>query len=266
MEAGINGVRHFYRDEGPRAGMPVVLIHGFPLSHAMWEPQIESLAGEVRVVAYDVRGLGGSGAGDGQTTMEVLVDDLLGLLDRLGLGEAVLCGLSMGGYIALRAVEREPARVRALVLADTRSAADADEAKLSRAAAIQAIKKHGLAPFAEDFVKKIFAPATVAESRPCVAAIRDIIVRNDPVGVCGAALALLSRTDTTPALPGIKAPSLVLVGEHDALTPPAGAQALAAAIPGAKLAVIPGAGHMSNLENPVDFNRRLAGFLRRLPR
>jgi 3-oxoadipate enol-lactonase len=153
-----------------------------------------------------------------------------------------------------------------LVLADTRSEADNDQSKLGRAAAIQAIKKSGLVPFADDFVKRVFAAKTLAEARPCVAAVRAMIVGQEPLGVCAAALAMLSRTDTTPVLDKMKVPALVLVGEQDALTPPACARALAAAIPGAAWASIPDAGHLSSLENPAEFNRLLLGFLRRLPR
>lgn len=266
VQARINGTRLFYRDEGPRKGLPVVLIHAFPLCHAMWEPQVAALRRGFRVVSYDIRGLGRSAAGDGQSTMELLVDDLAALLDRLELPAAVLCGLSLGGYIALRFAQREPARVRGLVLADTRSQADSDEAKLSRAAAMRAIKAEGLAPFARGFVPKLFAPATLAGAEPCVAEVAAMIRRSRPLGVCSALLAMLSRTDTTPALPGLQVPCLVLAGESDVLTPPAGARTLAAAIPKAEFAVIPGAGHLSSLENPSRFNRCLLDLLRRIPR
>jgi len=266
VETVINGVRLYYREEGMRGAPPVVLVHGFPFSHAMWEPQIQALKGGYRVVAYDVRGLGRSGSGGGQATMDLLVDDLLGLMDHLGLGAAVLAGLSMGGYIALRAVEREPARVKALILADTRSEADGDEARRQRAAAIEDIEKRGLAGFAERFQKSVLAPASWSGPKPCVAAVAAMILGNDPVGVCTAARAILSRRSTTSVLSGIKVPALVLVGADDALTPPDCARSLAQAIPGAELAVIPEAGHLSSLENPREFNRLLLDFLRRVPR
>ncbi|MFA6004452.1 MAG: alpha/beta fold hydrolase [Elusimicrobiota bacterium] len=261
MQARINGVNMSLRDEGPRSGLPVVLVHGFPLSHAMWELQIEALKKDFRVVAYDIRGLGASAAGDGQCTMELFSDDLLAVLDHLGIASAVLCGLSMGGYVALRTAQRAPQRVKALVLCDTRSEADDDPAKLGRAAAIQSIKRHGLGPFADGFVPKVFAAETLAQARPCVAAAQARIRASDPVGVCGALLAMLSRTDTSAFLPQIKAPCLVMVGEHDRLTPPEYSRGLAAAIPGAELEVIPAAAHMSNLENPERFNARLLEFL-----
>ena len=133
MKAVVNGGEVFYVERGISDAAPIVLIHGFPFSHEMWEPQIEVLQKRFRVIAYDLRGHGKSGVGDGQYTLEFFVDDLLGLLGHLKIERAVLCGLSMGGYIALRAVERNPERVRSLILADTQSKADSNEAKLKRA-------------------------------------------------------------------------------------------------------------------------------------
>ncbi len=136
---------------------PIVLIHGFPFSHEMWSPQIAFLEKKLRVIAYDVRGHGKSDVGDGQYTLELFVDDLIGLLDHLKIEKAVLCGLSMGGYIALRAIERNPERWHALVLCDTSSQADSNEAKLRRAATIRAIKREGVKPFADTFLESAFA-------------------------------------------------------------------------------------------------------------
>jgi 3-oxoadipate enol-lactonase len=242
--------------------VPVVFTHAFPLTRAMWRPQLDALATGYHAVAYDVRGFGRSPAGDGQYTLELMVDDLLALLDERKIDRAVLIGLSMGGYITLRAAERAPDRIRALVLAGTRSEADSNEAKIKRAAAIKTVKEKGVAEFAEGFLKTAFAPST---SPATLEEARRLILSNSPTGICGALLALASRTDTTAFLPRIKVPTLVLVGEHDTLTPPADARALAGKIPGAELHVLPGAAHISNMENPTEFNRHLLDFLRRLP-
>lgn len=255
----------FFLDQGPRTALPIVFIHGFPFDHAMWAPQVQALQNEFRVVTYDVRGLGRSFLPAAPATMESYVDDLYALLDHLHISAPVLCGLSMGGYIALRAVEREPRRARALILADTRSDADAEPVRQNRLAMIRAIEKDGLRPLADDFIKKAFAPCTLAENKPCVAAIHDTILRHDPKGVCVAVKAIMSRTDTTPSLAKIAVPTIVLGGDNDAFTPPATCQALASAIPGAKFALIPHAGHLSSLENPQTFNRHLLGFLQSLP-
>lgn len=264
MEADISGTRIHYIDLGDPKDLPVVLIHGFPFSHEMWDPQIAALKGRHRVVAYDARGHGKSAAGDGLYALEFFVDDLLGLLDLLKIRQAVLCGLSMGGYVALRAAERAPERVKALVLCDTRSEADSNQGKLARAGAVKAVKKDGVAAFAESMAKSLFSPKTLAAGKPCVERIKDIMKASPPLGVCGTLLALAGRTDATAFLPQIKVPTLILVGEDDALTPPALSQAMHQAIAGSELHLVPGAGHLSSVENPDEFNKRLLDFLSRL--
>lgn len=220
MKTVLNGSEAFYMEPGNPNGFPIVLIHGFPFSHEMWEPQIAVLQKRFRVVAYDLRGHGESEAGDGQYTLEFFVDDLIALLDFLKIQKAILCGLSIGGYIALRAVERNPERIGALILADTQAKADFNEAKLKHKAAIKSVKTNGVRTYAESFVKAVFAPQSLEERKDIVERIRHIIQSNSSLGICGALLALVSRTDTTEALSAIKVPTMILVGEHDALTPP----------------------------------------------
>ncbi len=261
MKADINGHSLNYVVQGTDNGLPVVFIHGFPFSHRMWGPQLKALPHRYRAIAYDVRGHGDSDVGNGQYTVELFVDDLLGLFDHLVIDRAVVCGLSMGGYIALRAVEHYPGRFRGLVLCDTRSESDTNEAKVKRAETIAAVRSRGVPAFAEEFVKVVLAPHTLEANPAVVQMTREMITANDTLGVCSTLLALAARTDTTPALPAMNLPALVLVGEHDTLTPPADAQAMARALPDAELHVIPDAAHMSNLENPAAFNEHLLGFL-----
>jgi pimeloyl-ACP methyl ester carboxylesterase len=158
MKAHINGFDIECTDGGISTGMPIVLIHGFPFSKEMWKPQVKRLSGNYRVVTYDVRGHGGSEVGDGQYMLEFFVDDLFELLRHLGIEEGVLVGLSMGGYIALRAIERNPGVFRALVLCDTCSDADTNEAKLKRADAIRTIKSLVKQAFSESLLKAVLAP------------------------------------------------------------------------------------------------------------
>lgn len=240
---------------------PIVMIHAFPLSHKAWAPQVEVLSKTCRVIAYDIRGFGKTEAGDLPYTLETYVDDLIRLLDDLKLPQAILCGLSMGGYIALRAHERHPDRVSGLVLCDTKSEADTNEAKIKRAAAIQGIKQKGLATFAEVFLRSVLTEDTLRSKPQVCEALSAMIRANSPAGVCAALVAMAARTDTTASLSKIKVPTLILVGEHDKLTPPAAAEAMAKAIPGSVMHVIPGAAHMSNLENPAVFNEKLLQFL-----
>lgn len=264
MKAVVNELEIHYIDVGDSDALPIVLIHGFPFSHEMWAPQIALLEKQFRVVAYDLRGHGKSGVGDGQYTLEFFVDDLVGLLDHLEIEKAALCGLSMGGYIALRFAERNPERLLALILADTQAKADSNDAKLRRAAAIKSVKTNGVEAYAESFVKSAFAPQTFASKSDVVEAIKLIIRSNSSLGICGALLALLSRTETTEALLGIRVPTLILVGEQDALTPPSASQEMHNRIPNSEIHLIPNAAHMSNLENSGEFNKHLLDFLERL--
>lgn len=257
----MNGNETYYIDTGASDALPVILIHGFPFNHEMWEPQLQALQDRFRVIAYDLRGHGKSGVGDGQYTLEFFVDDLVGLLDHLKIARACLCGLSMGGYIALRAVERNPDRVAALILADTQAKADSNEAKLKRGSAIKSVKTNGVNPYADSFVKSVFASQSFTTKRDAVEKIRRIIQSNSSTGICGALLALASRTETTEALAAIRVPTLILVGEHDALTPPSASQEMKDRIHQSEIHIIPNAAHMSNLENSEAFNRYVVKFL-----
>jgi 3-oxoadipate enol-lactonase len=260
----INGIEVNFVDVGVSDALPIVLIHGFPFTHEMWTPQIEALQKHYRVIAYDLRGHGNSGAGDGQYTLEFFVDDLLGLLDYLKISRPVLCGLSMGGYIALRTAERNPERVTGLILADTQAKADSNEAKLKRGAAIKSVKAHGVSAYAESFVKSVLSPHTFTADKAVVEMTRRMIQGNSSLGICGALLALASRTDTTETLASIKLPTLILVGEHDILTPPSASQEMHSRIPNSEIHIIANAAHMSNLENPDEFNELVTNFLNKL--
>lgn len=249
---------------GPADGIPLVLVHGFPFDARMWRLQLDSLAHTARLIAYDIRGFGRSPAGDGQVTMETYVDDLLAVLDAEGVRRAVLCGLSMGGYVILRAAEREPGRVRGLVLCDTKSAADPDGTKLARAATLRRVKEEGTGFLVEEFPSKVLVPSTLEERPEVVEAVREMIAAASGTGICGALLAMAGRTDTTEALADMDVPALVIVGEEDPITPPATGRAMAERLPRAELRVVSGAGHLSNLDNPREFDAALLNFLREL--
>lgn len=263
MRIPLNGTTINYTERGLPNGLPVIFIHGFPFSHAMWEPQMLALPNDIRAIAYDVRGHGDSDVGDGHYMIEFFVDDLIALLDHLVIQRAVLCGLSMGGYIALRAIERNPERVKGLILCDTRSEADTNEGKLKRAASVIAIKRDGVKTFAANFVRAVFAPATFQKNPAAIDRIRSIIEATSPIALCSTLIAMAARTDTTPSLPRIAVPTLIMVGEHDAITPPSASRAMSDHIAGAEMHIIPDAAHMSNLENPAVFNENLIAFLKR---
>ena len=262
MYFSTNGTRHYYIDVGAASAPAIVLIHGFPFSNEMWQPQIDALKSRYRVVAYDLRGQGNSEVGDGQYTLELLVDDLIAMLDHLGIQRAVLCGLSMGGYVALRSTERNTDRVAALILCDTTSEADSNETKLRRAAAIKTIKQSGVKSYGEVFVKGALAPRDLDEG-DISQRVENLILPNQALGLCGTLLALAGRTDTTSFLPKIQVPTLILVGESDKITPPDLSRRMQSLIPNSELHVVSHAGHLSNMENPKEFNNRLMNFLQK---
>lgn len=265
MRALINGVNLHYILSGESAAPPVLFVHGFPFSLDMWRGQIDAVAAKgLRTVAYDIRGHGMSDVGDGQYTIESHVDDLFALLDYLKIPKTAIVGLSMGGYITLRAIEREPGRFVAAVLCDTRSEPDTDEGRVKRAASVRAVKKNGSTAFAADYVKMMFAPETISTNPAAVESIRQVIVRTPPLSIAGTLIALAARTDTTASLGKISVPTLILVGERDTVTPPPSSQSMKAKIPGAELHIVPGAAHLSNLDNPAYFNEKLLGFLQRV--
>jgi len=260
MRIAVNGSRLYYVDVGARSKPAVVLIHGFPLSSEMWGKQIQALKSSFRVIAFDLRGQGKSEAGDGQFTLEFLVDDLIAVLDHLRVECAILCGLSMGGYVALRAIERNTDRVAGLILCDTKSEADTDEGKLARASTIKTIKAKGVKTFATGFLTNAFAATSISDTKLVNATTR-IICKNKPLGLSGTLLALAARTDTTSFLPKIRVPTLIIVGEHDKITPADFSTKMHAAIQGSEMRIIGRAGHLSNIENPDEFNEILFAFL-----
>ena len=264
MKISLNDIAVNYNERGMPQGLPVVFIHGFPFSNEMWKPQINILPNNIYGISYDVRGHGTSDVGDGQFTIELFVDDLIALLDHLSIKKAVLCGLSMGGYIALRTFERHPDRVSGLILCDTKSEPDTNAAKIKRSASIHEVKTAGVRAFAEDFVKAIFWEKTFEKNPSAIVFIKKMICENTSRGICGTLLALACRTDTTPALASINIPTCIMVGEYDNLTPPSDAQTMHALITGSELHILPHAAHMSNLENTQEFNEHLITFLKKL--
>lgn len=252
-----------YFEYGSTQGLPVIFIHGFPFSHRMWEPQIHELPKDIHAVTYDVRGHGLSGVGDGQFTLELFVDDLIALLDHLRIEKTVLCGLSMGGYIALRTVERHPDRIKGLVLCDTKSGTDTNEEKIRRTGSIKTVKSSGVSAFTDNFVKAVFWAKTFERNPGVIEFIKELIRTNSTLGICGTLLALASRTETTQGLSSINVPTCIIVGEYDLRTPPSCAQEMHNTISGSELHILSNAGHMSNLENSKDFNKILIAFLKK---
>lgn len=261
MHILVNGANLYVEQAGNAAGPDVVFLHGFPFNHAIWDDQVRAIGPVHRTTTYDLRGHGQSDVGDGQYTVEGHVDDLFALLDALRIEKPVIVGLSMGGYIMLRALERDQRRFRAAVLCDTRSEADTNEVKIRRFKAVGAVKASGSEAFANDFVKSMFTPDGETRVPNAVSQIISIISHTSPLAIAGTQLALASRTDTTASLGDLRLPVLILVGEKDPVTPVAAAEAMHTRIKGSELAVVPHASHLSNMENPSFFNEKLVKFL-----
>jgi pimeloyl-ACP methyl ester carboxylesterase len=241
-------------------GLPVVLLHAFPLNRSMWEPQIAALFGECRCIVPDLRGFGDSPK-SGPYSMDVFADDVVALLDALQLEQAVIGGLSMGGYVAFDIWRRYRRRVRAMVLADTRPAADSDEARHKRDDLIDLARRTGPAAVAEKQVTGMIGKTTRAKQPELVDRIRAGMARESAEGMIGALEAMKARPDSTPLLADIDVPTLVVVGDEDAITPVREARQMHERIPGSRLEVIPAAGHLSNVERPAAFNAALSDFI-----
>lgn len=244
------------------AGPPVVLLHAFPLSRAMWGPQMEALQDRYRLIAPDLRGFGGSKAFDEPPSLDQVADDVAELLDELKIGERiVLGGLSMGGYAVLAFARRHAGRLRGLILADTKSEADDAEAKANRERLIAFAAEHTGRDVLEQMLPKLIAPETMNHHAEVVELLHTIAADQTPAAIIGALKAMRDRPDSTPLLASLAVPVLVIVGEKDAITPPALAESMAARLHHAKLVRIEGAGHLSNLEKPQAFNAAVRAFL-----
>ena len=260
----MRGIEIGYEDEGQ--GETVVLLHGFPFNRSMWRGQVAALAGRFRLVTPDLRGFGESSVADGPATMEEMAADVAALLDELGVERAAVGGLSMGGYVTLAFCRRFPERVRALVLADTRAEADTEEASRTREETARRALAEGMGPIADAMLPKLLAPSTLAARPVVVSRVRAMILGTKPEGAAAALRGMALRADQTGWLPELSVPTLIVVGSEDSITPPAVAEAMRERIKGARLAVVEGAGHASNLERPDEFNRALADFLGALPK
>jgi 3-oxoadipate enol-lactonase len=263
QRAPLTSVELAYADRG--TGVPVLLVHGFPLDHTMWSAQIDALADRCRVIAPDLRGFGQSTLGtidpEQGISMERYADDLAELLDVMAVGEpVVLVGFSMGGYIAWQFVRKYAARLRALVQCDTRAAADTDEARAGRLKMAENVAQWGSARVAEMMGPKLLSPQTFSTKPNVVTAVRKVVENTSPAAIAAAQRGMATRPDMTDLLPTISVPALVVVGAQDAISPPREMRDIAATIPGAKFVEIPQSGHMTTMENPEAVNAALTKF------
>ena len=256
-----NGIKLAFEQYGE--GEPLLFVHGFPLSGRLWEHVIEPFSGAYKLIIPDLRGMGHSQASE-TACMATYADDLAGLLDAIGESRpAVIVGLSMGGYLTFEFYRRHRERVRGLVLVDTRCEADAPEKARDRAAMAERVRVDGGVVVADAMMDALFGPQASSELRD---AWREIISSTPPQGIIAALAAMAERTDSTATLAEIDVATLVVVGQHDALTPPSAAQTIHEGITASQMEIIPHAGHMVPVEQPTPFNRVLREFLEELDR
>jgi 3-oxoadipate enol-lactonase len=260
-KAQINGINLVWTEKG--SGDTLLLIHGFPLNRTMWQPQIDFFADNYRVIAPDLRGFGVTEATPEKVnTMELLAEDVIGLLDYCGVAKAFVVGLSMGGYVSFALCRQFPERLKALVLADTKSEGDSAEAKAGRYALAAQVKVQGSPAATNGMLPKLFAPANYGAMPAEVNLVQAMIDATNPETIVATLSGLAERPDSTATLAQIQVPTLVIHGAEDVLMPVAKAQEMSTQIPNGKFIIVPKAGHMPNLESPVFFNQALQDFLK----
>lgn len=258
--AAVRELEMAYLDVG--AGPAVLMLHGFPFDKSMWADQLAALtAAGFRVVIPDLRGFGETKAAGEISTMDDMAGDAAALLDDLQIAEAVVCGLSMGGYVAFEFVHLFPARVLRLVLAGTRAPADNEQEKAGREQQVQTMLRAGMVPISIATLPKLLSNRTRAEKSTVVKRVRTMITLSDPKGAAAAQRGMAARRDYTDDLPNIKAPALIIVGREDPIRPVTDAEFMHERIPNSRLEIIDDAAHMTNVEQAEKFNDVLIGFL-----
>ncbi|WP_118194090.1 alpha/beta fold hydrolase [Albibacterium indicum] len=246
--------------DSDEAEATIIFIHGFPFNKNTWVPQLQDLPDQVRGIAYDVRGHGNSTTGHGYFNLDVFAKDLLAFIEWLDAGPVVVCGVSMGGYIALRAHEMDPEKFRGLILCDTHSFDDPNEGRIKRFATIESVLKNGKRTFAIGFAKNVLSEKTRTNKKEVVDLIKSSIRRNNERNICATLLALASRTDTTHTLSHIRVPVLLLRGEEDQIVSKEQMNKMEKMIPDVRYLEFPGCGHLPNLENDTRFNGEIRNF------
>lgn len=247
-----------------KAEKTVIFLHGFPFNKNMWRAQMLQLDEQFIGIAIDIRGHGHSTRGHGFFSVDVFAKDLIQFITHLNLNNVVLCGVSMGGYIALRTYELIGSTLQGLILSDTHSFADNNMAKQKRFDSIQALLKYGKRPFSLGFIETVFSKKTLTENPEAIETIKSAIRRNDLQNICATQLALAARTDTTAMLNTITVPTLVIKGKEDKLITDLQTKTLLDNIAHVKFIEFTESGHLPNLEEPEKFSGEVNSFLNSL--
>lgn len=256
----VNGVRFQVADEG--IGPVILFAHGFPLDHTMWGAQIAEFSKTHRVIVPDLRGFGGTDGALYSISMQQFADDVADLLVALQADRPItFCGLSMGGYVGWQFALRHPQWLDRLILCDTRAAADSPEAANNRLKMADIVTKEGPEPVAWAMMPKLFWSITNERQPELPKQVRQTVMNTNPMAIAAAHRGMAVRPDVTELLPSFRFPTLVICGEHDAISPPTEMKAFADAMPNAKFVAIPEAGHMAPMENPTAVNKAIRDFL-----
>ena len=263
IEINVNGITICYDDLG-EGSIPIVFIHGFPFNKSTWQPQMDFLKNTNRVIAYDIRGFGKTTADNEKASMGLFGDDLIKFMDALLIEKAIICGLSMGGYILLNTLDRYPNRFEAIILSNTQCIADSPEAKEKRYKTIEEIKRNGLTDFTEVFIQNIFCKESLNNKKELVEKIKNMILSTSPKTITTTLNALAQRHEMCFLLKVISIPTLILCGKEDIVTPLAQSEFLHKNIANSILHSFDGAGHLSNLEQADEFNKHINNFISEL--
>ncbi|MBK9106772.1 MAG: alpha/beta hydrolase [Saprospiraceae bacterium] len=256
-------VNHFnlsYDDIGS-GDMPIIFLHGYPFDKTMWEGQLQFLRSSYRVIALDIRGFGASRDEQSLLSIDLFADDVITFMNKLEIEKAIICGLSMGGFIALNAIARFPDRFEALILCDTQCIADTAEVKANRYKTIDEIKANGPDDFNEGFIKSVFHKDSLIQMPEIVEAVRNVVFSNSQQIIINGLIALAERSETCTTLGRIAVPTLIICGREDVVTPLPQSEYMHEHIKGSLLRIIENAGHVSNLEHQYEFNKILYDFL-----
>ena len=256
----VNNFQLSYDDVG-EGSIPIIFLHGFPFDKTMWYEQLDFLKFSYRLISYDIRGFGKSTDEESTLSINLFTDDLIQFMDKLGIDKAIICGLSMGGFIALNAIKRFPNRFDALILCDTQCIADTAEVKEKRYKTIDEIEGGGVTNFNEGFIESVFHKDTITNNKELVGQVRSVVFANSEHIIKQGLVALAERSETCSILNKISVPTLIICGREDEVTPLAQSESMNETINDSELRVIDHAGHVSNLEQPHEFNQHLSDFL-----
>ena len=261
--AEVNGFTVSYNDIG-EGSIPVLFLHGFLFDKSMWKGQLDNLKTSNRIIACDIRGFGKSTDEDTLLSIDLFSEDLMSFMDKLNIKKAIVCGLSMGGFIALNAIKRFPERFEALILCDTQCIADTTEVKENRYKAIEQINRDGVTEFNEKFIKSVFHSHSLSNKVELVENLGSIVFANSKKIIIAGITALAGRSETCSSLSVIRIPTLIICGREDVVTPIDQSEFMHKHIEGSILKIIDRAGHVSNLEQPEEFNKYVRDFLNSL--